>query len=402
MDVMRNPVRRYAWGSHTQIAELLGVPPDGNPQAELWLGAHASAPSRITRDGRSLGLDVVVAADPERELGAAVAAAFGDRLPYLLKVLAVAAPLSLQAHPSSAQAEAGHAAEERRGVPLDAAERNYPDPHHKPELVVALTRFEALVGFRPVEQTLDLLADLSCSGLAWLDEALRARSDGVGVREALTRLLTLPEPLRGPLVGEIAAACTRRLAAGTPYAADLATVGRLAAAYPGDVGVAAALLLDPVVLEPGEALHIPAGVLHAYQRGMAIEVMPSSDNVLRGGLTSKHVDVPELLRALDAATFGPARVQPQPGVDGEVYYPNPIAEFALSRIDLDGGEVGEVVVTSTGPQILLTTKGSLRVRTRLGDLPLRRGGSLYLPAADGPATLTGAGEVWRVRTGLER
>ncbi len=399
MDVMRNPVRRYAWGSHTQIAELLGVPPDGGPQAELWLGAHASAPSRVTRDGRSRNLDAVVAADPQRELGPAVAAAFGDRLPYLFKVLAVAAPLSLQAHPSSAQAEAGYAAEERRGVPLDAAERNYPDPHHKPELVVALTRFEALVGFRPVEQTLDLLADLSCSRLAWLDEALRACTDAAGVREALTRLLTLSEPLCRPLVDEIAAACTRRLAAGTPYAAELATVDRLAAAYPGDVGVAAALLLDPVRLEPGEALHIPAGVLHAYQRGMALEVMPSSDNVLRGGLTSKHVDVPELLRALDAATCGPSRVQPQPGVDGEVHYPTPIAEFALSRID---PAVGEVVMTSTGPQIVLATQGSLRVRTERDDLPLRRGGSLYLPAADGPTTLTGAGEVWRVRSGLER
>lgn len=402
MDVMRNPVRRYAWGSHTQIAELLGVPPDGGPQAELWLGAHPSAPSRVTRDGRSRTLDAVVAADPERELGAAVIAAFGDRLPYLFKVLAVAAPLSLQAHPSCAQAEAGYAAEERRGVPLAAAERRYPDPHHKPELVVALTRFEALVGFRPAEHVLDLLADLRCSGLAWIDEALRARTDAAVRRDVLTRLLTLPEQLRGPLVDEIAAACTRRLAAGTPYAAELATVDRLAAAYPGDVGVAAALLLDPVVLEPGGALHIPAGVLHAYQHGMAIEAMPSSDNVLRGGLTPKHVDVPELLRALDSAACGPSRVHPQPGVDGEVHYPTPIAEFALSRLDLAAGEVGEVVMASSGPQVLLATQGTLRVRSEREDLPLRRGGSLYLPAADGPATLSGEGEVWRVRTGLER
>lgn len=399
MDVLHNPVRRYAWGSHTQIPELLGVPPDGGPQAELWLGAHPSAPSRVTRDGRSRTLDAVVSADPERELGAAVTGAFGDRLPYLFKVLAVAAPLSLQAHPSCAQAEAGYAAEERRGVSLGAAERNYPDPHHKPELVVALTRFEALVGFRPAEQTLDLLADLRCPALAWVAEALRARADAAGLRQVLTRLLTLPEPLRGPLVDEIAAACARRIAAGTPYAAELATVDRLAAAYPGDVGVAAALLLNPVVLEPGEALHIPAGVLHAYQHGMAIEVMPSSDNVLRGGLTSKHVDVPELLRALDSATCGPSRVLPQPGVDGETHYPTPVEEFTLSRIEPAGTEVA---VTSSGPQVLLATQGSLRVRTERADLPLRRGGSLYLPAADGPATLSGAGEAWRVTTGLER
>jgi mannose-6-phosphate isomerase len=383
-----NPVRDYAWGSADAIPRLLGVPPTGRPQAELWMGAHPSAPSRVVGDGT---LPERIAADPEGELGEAALAEFGPRLPFLFKVLAAARPLSLQAHPTPAQARAGYAREQAAGAP--ASERSYADDNHKPEVLCALTPFRALGGFRAVPDTLRLLDGLAVPALAPYRDLLAGPD---GLRRAVTALLELPADGRAALVEAVAAACAQP--ADGEFAAERGAAAELAAAYPGDAGVVIALLLNHVVLAPGEALFMPAGNLHAYLSGTGVELMASSDNVLRGGLTGKRVDVPELLRVLDFTDGPPPLVDPRPGPDGELDYVVPVREFRLTRYavtdrpsTVDGG----------APQILLCVEGSAELSGMDGgSLALPRGASAYVPAGRKAITLTGASTVYRATTNL--
>jgi len=400
---LTNAIRPYQWGSTTAIPELLGVPPTGAPQAELWMGAHPSAPS--TLDGAGSLLDRVKA-DPDGELGAPVAAELGPKLPFLLKVLAAAEPLSIQAHPTLAQARRGFAAENARGVPIDAPDRNYRDPNHKPELVCALTPFRAFGGFRPVAGTVRLLAGLGVPALTPYVESLRAEPGPAGLHRVVTAILTAPTEPRSALVDAVAAAC--RAHPDGELGAARREVAALAGRYPGDPGVVIALLLNYVVLAPGEAMFIPPGSPHAYLSGTAVEIMASSDNVLRGGLTGKHVDVPELLRVLDCSDGPPSLVTPYRAPCGELVYRVPVREFRLSRIELtdipsvvDGGQ----------PQILLCVEGSVEV-SAVSDgvvgarsdaacsVLLARGESAYLPASAQKVTLAGSGALFRATTNM--
>jgi mannose-6-phosphate isomerase len=408
--LLDNPIRDYAWGSRTAIPELLGVPPTGAPQAELWMGAHPADPSR-TRDGQGETLLARIEAAPAAELGSDVTARFGPRLPFLLKVIAAAAPLSLQAHPNAAQATEGYAQENARDVPLSAPERNYRDANHKPELLCALTPFDALCGFRPAADTLRLLDELlrvataagegtpvgrAATALQPYVGALRARPDQHGLREVVTGLLTLPAHRRTRLVDAVAVACEVAAASGGEFTAELRTAVELAAAYPGDVGVVIALLLNLLRLQPGQAIYLPAGRLHTYLRGTGVEIMANSDNVLRGGLTPKHVDVAELLRVIDLSdslvpTPEPHRISP-----AEEVYDTPAPEFRLSRLRV---AADPVLLEPVGPQILLATEGALTV-TGAGDpVRLTRGRSAWVPAG-APVTLTGAATAFRATTNL--
>ena len=388
IDRLDNPVRPYAWGSPTAIPELLGVPPTGEPQAELWLGAHPSAPSRLASGGT---LPDRIAADPVGELSAAVVGRFGPRLPFLFKVIAAVRPLSLQTHPDLARARAGYAEEEARGVPADSPERSYPDPNHKPEVVCALTPFEALGGFRPIPETLRLLTLLAerAPALGHYVEALRARPGAEGLREVVTGLLTVPAGRRQRLVDSVTAACR---AGGPSFGAELATGALLGEAYPGDPGVVIALLLNRVRLAPGEAMFLAAGNLHCYLSGVAVEVMANSDNVLRGGLTGKHVDVPELLRVMDVADGPPPMLPAEPAGPGHVAYRPPVPDFRLDRYALDG----PVELAAGGPRILLVLSGRARLD---GELVLDRGGSAWLPAGRA-VSVRGDGVVWVAGTNL--
>ncbi|MFF5483740.1 mannose-6-phosphate isomerase, class I, partial [Streptomyces sp. NPDC012935] len=285
MDRLDNTVRPYAWGSTTALPALLGVEPTGEPQAEMWMGAHPGAPSRTARGT----LVEVIEADPERELGAATVAKFGPRLPFLLKLLAAGAPLSLQVHPDLAQAKQGYEDEERRGIPVDAGHRNYKDANHKPELICALTEFDGLCGFRDPLRAAALLDALGVDSLKPYVDLLHARPEEAALREVLTAILTADRDAMAHTVAEAAAACDRLGGEHAPYAG-------IAHHYPGDPGVIAAMLLNHVRLQPGEALFLGAGIPHAYLNGLGVEIMANSDNVLRCGLTPKHVDVPELLR----------------------------------------------------------------------------------------------------------
>jgi mannose-6-phosphate isomerase len=346
-------VQRYAWGSPTAIPELLGVAGDGGPQAELWFGTHPGAPSRVVVDGgeRPL-LDVV-----------------GTPLPYLVKVLAAAAPLSLQTHPSRAQAEAGFAREEAAGIPRDAPHRTYRDDNHKPEVLCALTPFDALCGLRAPDALGALLDGLACPGLAPLLARL-GRPDGL--RDAIGWLWRLaPEPAAS-LVAEVVAACQGR------DEPEARWTTRLAAAYPGDVGVVVSLCCNLVTLAPGEAIFLGPGNLHAYLSGVGVEVMAASDNVLRGGLTPKHVDVDALLEVVD---FSPLPDPVLRAVDGR--YPTPVDDFALERIAPAGGQRAW---TAEGPEILVCTEGDVG--------PLATGAAGYLAPGE-RVTLAGHGVVFR-------
>ncbi|MFI6638711.1 mannose-6-phosphate isomerase, class I [Streptomyces sp. NPDC050504] len=391
MDRLVNVVRPYAWGSTTALPELLGVAPTGEPQAEMWLGAHPGAPSRTPRGP----LDEVIAAAPEGELGAATVGRFGPRLPFLLKLLAAGAPLSLQVHPDLARARQGYADEERRGVPLDAAERNYKDANHKPELICALTPFEGLCGFREPRGTALLLESLGVDALKPYVDLLRAGPVEAALRETLTAVLGADRASTDETVSAVAAACARlagdATAAGEVRAA-CAAYASIARHCPGDPGVLAAMLLDHVRLEPGEALFLGAGVPHAYLSGLGVEIMANSDNVLRCGLTPKHVDVPELLRVVRFEATGPGVLRPARAVGGEEVYATPVDEFRLSRFVRAKGAGSRSAhdLTTATAQILLCTGGELYADADGGAERLAPGQAVFVPAGERIA-VSGAG-----------
>jgi mannose-6-phosphate isomerase len=354
------------------------------------MGAHPVAPSFVERGGARASLRDVVAEAPTRALGVDVVRALGRELPFLLKVLAAAEPLSLQAHPTLAQARAGFEDEERRGVPLGAQHRSYKDPSHKPELLCALTPFQALSGFRRPPDTLRLFDLLDVRELAPVLAPLRASPDARGLEATFRALMTIPGERRAVVVGATLAACARE---GDAFPRERALARRLGGLYPGDVGIVSALMLELVHLEPGEAIYLDAGNLHAYIEGTGVEIMASSDNVLRGGLTRKHVDVPELLRVLDFGA-GPTRVlRPRAVDEHESAYETPAREFRLSRVVVRGAPVERSV---RGPEILLATEGAVNA----GRLVIAKGQSAFVPASTGSYTLAGEGTVYRATTNL--
>ncbi|KAB1143867.1 mannose-6-phosphate isomerase, class I [Streptomyces luteolifulvus] len=378
MDRLDNTVRPYAWGSTTAIPKLLGAEPTGEPQAEMWMGAHPGAPSRTDRGTL---VDVIDAA-PEKELGAESVAKFGPRLPFLFKILAAGAPLSLQVHPNPEQAKEGYEDEERRRIPVDAPHRNYKDANHKPELICALTEFDGLCGFRDPVQAADVLAGLGVDSLKPYVDLLHAHPEEAALREVLTAVLSADPEEMAHTVAEATAACSR-------LGGDYAPYADIAHHFPGDPGVIAAMLLNHVRLQPGEALFLGAGIPHAYLSGLGVEIMANSDNVLRCGLTPKHVDVPELLRIVRFEAADPGVLRPEASPDGEEVYETPIDEFRLSRYVLpEGGATHDL--TRPTPQILLCTAGSVRA----GDHALTPGRSVFVPAGE-KAEVSGSGTVFR-------
>ncbi|MFE9045210.1 mannose-6-phosphate isomerase, class I [Streptomyces sp. NPDC012421] len=390
MDLLRNTVQPYDWGSRTLLPELMGVPPSGAPQAELWIGAHPAAPSRVLRDGLPVPLDRLVALDPEGELGAVTVRRFGPRLPFLLKLLAAEAPLSVQVHPDLAQAQAGYARENVLGVPLDAPDRNYRDDQHKPEMIVALTPFRGLCGFRSSADTADLLDSLKVPELRPHIETLRVVRERQALGDVFRAFLRPPAGLLDAVARGLADA-----AAGAEEA-HITAYDRIARAHPGDPGLLTALMLRYVELSPGEALFLGAGVPHAYLSGLGVEIMASSDNVLRCGLTSKHVDAEELTRVVrfDAP---PARVLVPREEGGEGAYPAPVDDFRLSRYLLRAGEPRRRVALDA-PQILLCTGGTATVFSAGDALVIGPGRAVYVPAG-AETGVEGAGTVFRATTG---
>jgi len=394
---LSNIVQPYAWGSHSALAQLRGeVEPTSQPEAELWMGAHPLAPSRLTASGESLPRAIDAA--PQEYLGARVQREYGAKLPFLLKVLAAGTPLSLQAHPSIEQARRGFAAESAAGVPLGAARRNYKDQNHKPELLCALGEFWALCGFREVAGTLQLLDILGLTELLPYRALLAAAPNEVGIGRAFSALLQAPPERARALAFATTQACQTGIAQAGPFADERRWAARLGELYPGDIGVVSSLLLNLIRLAPGEAVYLPAGNLHAYLGGIGVEIMASSDNVLRGGLTPKHVDVPELLRVLD---FRPLHVEPQrPVVRGrEHVYATPAREFCLSYFDCASTNADESLdIALDGPEIWLVTQGHFELTDAAGPpLTLTATRSAFVTAATGKLQLRGNGRIFRAR-----
>jgi mannose-6-phosphate isomerase len=387
---LTSAVRFYPWGSLTVIPELLGQPsPAQQPHAELWLGAHPDEPSLLA-DGRPL--DRAIAQDPDRLLGGPVVTRFGPRLPFLMKVLAADRPLSLQAHPTMEQAAAGYAAEEAAGIPKDDPTRTFKDPWHKPELLLALTTFEALCGFRPVEESLHCLAKLQ---LPELKPTIAALARG-GLRAAIPQLIALSGRRRTSLVEAVAGKAASFVAAHDPeFINTYRWAATLAGAYPGDPGVVISLMCNHLKLAPGEAVFLPAGNLHAYLSGAGVEVMASSDNVLRGGLTHKHVDLAALIEVLDFTDGRVPVIHPVLGPGG-LRYPVPVEDFDLTRVQLDDGTG---TLTTSGPQVLLCTEGRAVLAAADGELALEKGQSAFVPAGE-PVTARGPALLYRSTTNL--
>ncbi|MDQ1709235.1 MAG: mannose-6-phosphate isomerase [Frankiaceae bacterium] len=387
---LTNQVMDYPWGSVDAIPELLGTAPTGRPQAEMWVGAHPSAPSRAITPGGEVALDELIARSPADLLGADVARRFGGRLPFLVKILSAAAPLSLQVHPSKSQAERGYAAEDAAGKPADAADRNYKDANHKPELLYALTPFEALCGFAPPARSAALLERVrEQSGPLGVLDALIAdlagADESAALRGATERLLALDQAAAGELVAAVVGACA---GLDDPSAG---TARELADDYPGDAGVVLSLLLNRVSLAPGEALYLPAGNIHAYLRGTGVEIMATSDNVLRGGLTSKHVDVAELVATLDFTAYDFAPDRPRVTGSGSVEFRPPVDDFALAVAEIAAGSGLRWV--EPVPRTVIVLDGDISLAGAGGRLTLRRGESAFVSSSDAPVDVSGTGRL---------
>ena len=372
---LENVIQTYAWGSRTAIAELMGQPsPSLHPQAELWMGTHPKGPSMVTMDAMRMPLAALIDQRPADILGADVDRRFGGRLPFLFKVLAAARPLSIQAHPDKRQAALGFARENALGKALDAPERNYRDDNHKPEIICALSRFWSLNGFRAPDVAASLLEPVLPAVLA---PAWRDLKSGGDLGAFFRAVLTLPADQR-----QTAARQVWEMAAPKARSSDVYRwMVELAREYPADMGVLSPALLNLICLEPGQAMYLPAGQLHAYLDGVGIELMANSDNVLRGGLTPKHVDVTELLAV---GRFQPSAVEiirTRPVGPGEWRYDCPAVEFSLGLIRIVDGE-SYVSPKDRNVQLLLCTEGEgvLTPSDSAGALPLHKGESVMVPA----------------------
>ena len=385
---LRNTIRDYHWGSQQQISDLLGLETGTSPQAELWLGAHPGCPSVDARTGQ--GLHELIAQNPEELLGAGISSRYG-RLPFLFKVLSAAQPLSIQVHPTLDQARERYAAEQASGKPADAPDRNYKDDNHKPEMLYALTEFAALSGFR---QPAAIAADARL-----LSGALSEPSAAVLGR--LAELLEGPDALArafeyvlcgGQQIQDAVTELAQAISSSTALQENVqfAELARIATVYPSDPGVLVALLLNLVFLSPGQAISLAAGNVHAYLRGLGIEVMANSDNVLRGGLTSKHIDVPELLDVtLAEAAPAPLLAPVTEDAKNRLYRPD-FDEFQLQVLqDLDQGE--QAVLELQGASLVLCTAGSFTLQAGSEERVIERGTSVFIAANELPATVTGHG-----------
>ncbi|HEX4088256.1 MAG TPA: mannose-6-phosphate isomerase, class I [Trebonia sp.] len=404
MELLEPVTQPYAWGSHTAIAELQGRPaPTAEPEAELWMGAHPSAPSGVALDGGGhTTLDALIAADPVRELGRESVERFGRRLPFLLKVLAAETALSIQVHPSREQAEAGFLAENERGLAPGDKSRNYADDWPKPEILCALTPFEAFAGMRAPQDAVALLKELGVGALDPIAAILAAASGPEALTEALAAILAWPPDRRAALIAAVVRGCADVAAAGGPYAAACAAAVRISGEHQGDLGVVASLLLRHAVLRPGQAVFLPAGGLHTYLHGTGVELLANSDNVVRAGLTPKHIDVPELLALTDPAVPVPV-LDPRPLGGGLFVYDSPAPEFRLYRAELGDGELP--LPGPGGARIVLCTEGAASLRPLVAPagaagVTVGRGQSCFVAAGDGQVAASGPATLFIAASGL--
>lgn len=396
---MQNPIQSYAWGSHTAIAKLMGKnTPTHRPEAELWMGAHPHAPSSAWYKDRWQPLDQIIAQFPEEMLGTAVAGRFSNQLPYLLKVLAVDKPLSIQAHPDKHQAEEGFQKENTKSIALDSPFRNYKDDHHKPECLCALTQFWGLCGFRSLAEMLLLIAPVWPLRHRHVLTVLKNALNPDGLQRFFHYLMGLDERPRKEIVARIVAN-TGQLK-NQCWAYDW--IIKLNKKFPGDIGVLSPLLLNVIKLEPGEALFLPSRQLHAYLCGLGIELMANSDNVLRCGLTVKHIDLPELIKILDFTPRPPEILTMQVKNATESVFPSPAEEFTLAELVCDEKVPHRVRHRKKGPEIILCIDGSANISwmKNSGQMRISHGQSVFVPSIVDNYTIRGNSRLYKVTANL--
>ncbi|MFP1738051.1 mannose-6-phosphate isomerase [Lonsdalea quercina] len=387
MQKMLNRVQHYAWGSPSALTELYGMEnPDNRPMAELWMGAHPSSSSRLVdNQGQQVSLRDIITADPERYLGQRIAQRFGE-LPFLFKVLCADQPLSIQVHPSKSAAEEGFARENAAGIPITAAERNYKDANHKPELVFALTPFSAINGFRKLEEIAELLQPLA--GAHPSIAAFLQQPDRKSLSMLFANLLEMSGEQKDTAIATLKAALNSR--DGEPWA----TIRNITRFYPDDNGLFSPLLMNVVTLQPGEAMFLTAETPHAYLNGVALEVMANSDNVLRAGLTPKYIDIPELLANVQFEPKPAETLLTTPiGGENTLTFSVPVDDFAFSLHDLTAQPQ---VLTQESAAILFCVSGEATVEKGQQRITLQPGESCFIGADESPVQIHGTGRIARV------
>lgn len=386
MQKLNNSLQNYAWGSKTALTELYGIEnPQGLPMAELWMGAHPKSPSTVEVNGEVRSLREIIDADKVAMLGKAVAERFGE-LPFLFKVLCADQPLSIQVHPSKAAAEQGFARENVAGIPLSAAERNYKDANHKPELVYALTPFQAMNGFRELHEIVSLLEPVA--GAHPQIAHFLENTDEANLAKLFATLLSLQDEAKSRAIGVLKSALNGR--EGEPWQ----TIKSIAIDYPDDSGLFSPLLLNVITLQPGEAMFLFAETPHAYLKGVALEVMANSDNVLRAGLTPKFIDIPELLANLKFQAKPAATLLTQPQRDGETLnFPIPVEDFAFA---IHGLSAAPQELAQNSAALLFCIEGQAIIEKSGQQLVLRPGESCFVAANESPVNAAGTGRLARV------
>lgn len=386
MQKLNNSLQNYAWGSKTALTELYGIEnPQGLPMAELWMGAHPKSPSTVEVNGEARSLREVIDADKIATLGKAVAERFGE-LPFLFKVLCADQPLSIQVHPSKAAAEEGFARENAAGIPLSAAERNYKDANHKPELVYALTPFQAMNGFRELHEIVSLLEPVA--GAHPQIAHFLENADEANLAKLFATLLSLQDEAKSRAIGVLKSALNAR--EGEPWQ----TIKSIATDYPDDSGLFSPLLLNVITLQPGEAMFLFAETPHAYLKGVALEVMANSDNVLRAGLTPKFIDIPELLANLKFQAKPAATLLTQPQRDGETLnFPIPVEDFAFA---IHGLSAAPQALAQNSAALLFCIEGQAVIEKSGQQLVLKPGESCFVAANESPVNAAGTGRLARV------
>ena len=395
IELLQNTIQHYAWGSPTAIPNLLGQHnPSGTPWAELWMGAHPKAPSQVNRDGRWFSLIEMIQAQPDEILGEQIAQRFDNKLPYLFKVLAASKPLSIQAHPNLEQAQSGFKSENEKKIPLDAKNRNYKDDNHKPECICALTPFYALYGFRMIGEIISLIEAACPMSLAQEVRRLKTNPDPQGLKSFYRDLMNFGSVKQAQVVDE----ALQNL--GHITDPDIVLwMKRLGEEYPSDIGILTPILLNLIRLEPGEALFLPAGELHAYLEGLGIELMANSDNVLRGGLTPKHIDMSELMQVVQFKPRPIRILKTEKKVGNETVYLAPAREFVLSVINV-AVEAEYRSPLSRSAEILLCTDGEAVIQDLAGASrrEMKKGDSVLVPAAVAGYRISGSATLYKAGT----
>ncbi|HCD7551554.1 TPA: mannose-6-phosphate isomerase [Citrobacter farmeri] len=387
MQKLINSVQNYAWGSKTALTELYGVAnPQQLPMAELWMGAHPKSSSKVKdASGQIVSLRDVIDRQQSALLGDAVAKRFGE-LPFLFKVLCAAQPLSIQVHPNKRNSEIGFAKENAAGIPMDAAERNYKDPNHKPELVFALTPFLAMNAFREFSEIVSLLQPVAGAHTAiahFLEQPNAER-----LSQLFAGLLSMQGEEKSRALAILKAALETQQ--GEPWQ----TIRLIAEFYPDDSGLFSPLLLNVVKLNPGEAMFLFAETPHAYLQGVALEVMANSDNVLRAGLTPKYIDIPELVANVKFDAKPANQLLTTPVKNGaELDFPIPVDDFAFSLHSLSPQETA---IDQQSAAILFCVEGEAVLSKGEQRLVLKPGESAFISAEESPVSVSGVGRVARV------